>query len=809
MKTNQALVVVFVVLIGWVLLGCRSEDSQASLDAIRARVEQRDYAAAVELLQPLVEAEPDDAELALLYGRALMGSGQPSLAVWPLSRALDDPDYGVEAGILLTAAQMMVGSTSDAVNSASVVLAVEPENRQAMVLRARALIIEKNEQEAFEQIEALLESAPDDLVALQLRFQALLGLGRIEESVEAVALMREILAKAENLDPRIAAKAPQIAAQLCAGAATFAEERGEIETAEQLFEECLAAEDESRHRSVLVRTAAEFFDEQGNVDRATAIWRETFEADPGNLNMRVVLANRLASLGRRAEAESLLREVTTRQPAAWTALADFFLEGEDVRGALEAIEGAIASTPRPKSTWLLSRADYLIILGELARADEALAAIEVPVHRYVIQGRLQLVRNQPEAAAKSLEQAVRLWPDNGSVRFMLGQAAEGMGDFSAAMDQYKEANRYTVPHKEASLALASLLAAYQNWAGAFFALGRLVEARKGDPEVLEAYIDLARRSGQEKPGRKTLIDLSQLPGQAARAIALAITIAGETAGVAGALRVATESELDLTLPASEPALAALVLVLGKTGRHVEALEWAGAAVKARPDFPAFVATHAEALLLAGRVDEAMAGFEAAQKLDPKFYRAAIGRARSALAADQIDAAMELFRAAAELESDSVEPPREIARLRFEAGQRAEAQAMLREHLKRHPRDGIAARLLAEQLRAQGGADAQELRQLTERAALFDPSAASSVLHGRVLFEQGEAESAASLFEAAIVLEPKASSAAYYYLGRARFELGQRSEAATAFRKALAQGEFSESRDARARLAALEDEGSGA
>src|SRR5262252_2912352 len=70
------------------------------LSEIRELQKQGSFAATVEPLRRLVDADPTRVEAHLLLGVALLRTGEAGLAVWPLRRAAESPDHAVEAGIL-------------------------------------------------------------------------------------------------------------------------------------------------------------------------------------------------------------------------------------------------------------------------------------------------------------------------------------------------------------------------------------------------------------------------------------------------------------------------------------------------------------------------------------------------------------------------------------------------------------------------------------------------------------------------------------------------------------------------------------
>src|SRR5262250_467168 len=65
--------------------------SRDPLAEIRELQEQGSFAATVEPLRRLVDADPTRAEAHLLLGVALLRTGEAGLAVWPLRRAAESP----------------------------------------------------------------------------------------------------------------------------------------------------------------------------------------------------------------------------------------------------------------------------------------------------------------------------------------------------------------------------------------------------------------------------------------------------------------------------------------------------------------------------------------------------------------------------------------------------------------------------------------------------------------------------------------------------------------------------------------------
>ncbi|HIF95829.1 MAG TPA: hypothetical protein EYQ54_02165, partial [Myxococcales bacterium] len=79
-------------------LGCGSSDPVADVKAMHAT---RQYEASLEPLRDLIEARPEDAEVFYLYGVALSNGGLFTQAIWPLVRAMEDPEWYPAASLHL------------------------------------------------------------------------------------------------------------------------------------------------------------------------------------------------------------------------------------------------------------------------------------------------------------------------------------------------------------------------------------------------------------------------------------------------------------------------------------------------------------------------------------------------------------------------------------------------------------------------------------------------------------------------------------------------------------------------------------
>ena len=78
------------------------------------------------------------------------------------------------------------------------------------------------------------------------------------------------------------------------------------------------------------------------------------------------------------------------------------------------------------------RADLLVDVGELDRAEELAKHFEEPSYASMIRGRILLVRGDAEAALAAFDEGITRWPNNAGARYLAGIAALRLGNFERA-----------------------------------------------------------------------------------------------------------------------------------------------------------------------------------------------------------------------------------------------------------------------------------------------------------------------------------------------------------------------------------------
>jgi len=674
----------------------------------------RDFQGSIEPLRALIEARPDDPEVHYRYGTALIATGEVGLALWPLKKAMESPEWVEKAGLPLATSLLSQGAYDDAIEVCGQVLERKPDDVAALLLRANARMHSRRDYEgSLADADRVLELEPDNIEALVPRAVALLALGRVDEAAVVLDDL-DALFRDDSLGLRGSAG-------FCIARATFAKEKGDVALAEERYQECV---EKFPTEGMALRGAIEFFDGIGRPERSNEILAKALELAPVSYSFRSALVLRLNAQGKVDEAEALLRQGTELESPAdaadcWAGLASFNLDHGDFDEALAAFEKARELDRSGSPQLLLAHADALVIAG---RFDDALALadrMELPAHRSLVRGRVELARGEPAAALKLFDEGMSLWPNNAVARYYAAIAAEQLGDFARAIEDYRYAMRIDAAATDAYLRQARLHVAAGRYDAA---LATLTFQPGGRPEEVAAgrlHVRVLARLGRAKQMPKYLLGLLARPEHWGAAVAALGEGVRERSGSPAALEVMRRAEhLDLEDPRYVDALAAIVEDLAATGKAKEGLALVDAGLLEHPDAAEFHAVHGRALSLSGApAAPARAAFERALAIDAKSTRALVGLARLEAGAGAVESALALYERAVAEDPNERPAAREAAALLVALGRPADAEQRLIALLREHPYDAAAARSLAE-LRLARGADDERTLELARRAVAF-------------------------------------------------------------------------------------------
>jgi tetratricopeptide (TPR) repeat protein len=658
---------------------------------IRRQQAQGDYAATVDPLREIVVERPDDAEANLLYGRALLATGQAAIATWSLRQAMRDPEWLVPAGLQLAQASLATSDFNEVVDVTSHILREHPDHAVALLYRAQAHAHWKlSPASALEDADRVLELDPDMLEAYEPRILALLALDRHPEATESLAEVGRRLAASDA--------AASSLAWHCSTTAVFAHEGGDTERARQTWGECVEAHPTA---PTVVVNAVSFYDAHQEWSRSLEILRAAHERAPDHRGFRVGLADRLRRMGQSGEGEALLREAANVEDGqlaavAWADLASYRHALGEHAAAADALARAIEHLEQagedPGPQLRFQYADALVVSGKLDRALAVAEEISVPAHQRLIRGRVAQERGDTVRALAEFDAALQVWPDNPWARYYAALAAEQLGDFDRALEEYRYSIRISVGATDARFRAARMLIAENRPTLAYQLLFLEVQKAPLGPEGELLSMYLMARVANPKQLQSALVDLASrdralLPA----ALVSAADGASEAAGPGAALGLLVGAPgIDYTHPRSVPVLRAIVRFAHQNGQAELARRVVDAALSAHPVAPAFHSLRGLDLELGrGEPTQVREAYGSATELDPRDPQALMGLGRSSLPVDAA-AALGFFERALAAAHQDPAAMLGAARAQRALGNADAAGQLLTELLVEHPLDTEAA-----------------------------------------------------------------------------------------------------------------------
>src|SRR5262249_36913438 len=263
-------------------------------------------------------------------------------------------------------------------------------------------------------------------------------------------------------------------------------------------------------------------------------------------------------------------------------------------------------------------------------------------------------------------------------RYYAAIAAEQLGDFTRAIEEYRYSMRIDVDETDAYLRLARL----QVGAGRYEAALATLEFQPGDrPEEIAADLLETRiraRLRQEKQTPRWLEETLARPEHRGAAVAALGEGVRERSGPKESLKAMKAARaLDLSDPVQAEALAAIVEDLAATGRAKEALALVDAGLRVHADAAALHAIRGRALQLSGApVASVREAVERALAGDANNARALVGLARLEAGAGSKEAALALYDRAVAANDDDPTASREAASVLVALGRSGEAEDRL-------------------------------------------------------------------------------------------------------------------------------------
>jgi tetratricopeptide (TPR) repeat protein len=428
--------------------------------------------------------------------------------------------------------------------------------------------------------------------------------------------------------------------------------------------------------------------------------------------------------------------------------------GAEAMGRAFELAREAGGSPSPQLAF--EYADALILAGQLGHARAVSEDIPVPAQRQLIRARIAQEQRDPARALAEFDEALRLWPDNPWARYYAGVAAEELGDFERALQEYRYAMRINASATDARTRAARLLAAEGQPALALRVLRMLPDPLKPEGQVLSAR--LSALLGNMEGVTRSLAPLAERrPALFGRALAEVAESVDQRAGPVAAVRILRKAAgIDFDDPRHAPALRALVRFAHEADDPAAAQAALRSALAAHPEAGVFREIRALDLELSGApAEDVRAAYAEALERAPGNARALAGAGRLALS-DDPDEALALFDRAAAADPSDPDPKLRAAKVLVAKGETVAAAERLDALLVEHPFQAEAAALRARLDLERGAVTAQTLERAL-RAVRFRGGVEALELLSRVYEARDDPELAAQAAERARALREKRAS----------------------------------------------------
>jgi tetratricopeptide (TPR) repeat protein len=707
-------------------VGC-NRNADDPLAEIRTLQEAGRFQESLEPLRALVEAREGGGEAAYRYAVAISQTGGSTQAIWSLKEAMKDPKWEIVSANLLAEIALRSANPDLAIETLDGILEKHPDSVESLLIRCRARLNNRRDYEgALADADKLLELAPERKDLVPLRVVALLGLRRTDEAGKAFETLEQEQLEGEH--PNV-----QSAALVCASRARFKHESAEFDAAEKAYEECL-----ERYPSDVgvVSEALSFFEERHKPERVEGILVAATEAAPEQGYFRVTLARWHQTHGAMDKALALLRSATEgergeKNADAWRDLAAFLVQnGHKAEGIAAWRKTLSIAAVKDDPELLFAFGEALMAGGEHDEARSVAEKLQFPPYRELLLARIDSALGNYLSALAHFTEGNRLWPNSATARYFTARAAEQVGDFDRAIEEYRASLRSGANDTDTRLRLGRLYVAQRAYADAAFALsyqgnGEEPVVRTSESVLLEfeahgALGDLAKGVPQ---ALSPYLREPEFWGSALAAIAKGVRV---RAGAQAAADLVQQADrLDLTLPVNAPALRSLVGDLATLGKHDDAIAAAKRAA-ATAKSAAFEEILGAALSAAGKRDEAAAAFERALAIEADHSASLFGLAKLAIARGDGAASLRYLERIDENAPESGEASVERSSLLVAQGKLGDAATLLRAALERDPVDGAIALALAS-LEGAGAPASEERIALAKRALRFGHAEAARAL----------------------------------------------------------------------------------
>ena len=641
-------------------------------------------------LRNALQIDADYLPAVTALGRAYSRKGWHGDAARELLRAHKVAPGDTQVALEAARELLEIGAVRDAEELAGKVLAAKPNQREALLVRASALLPQGRIEEATAAIDAATPGPP----SLELQHLRALALLAQRKPVEAERAYRDALA-VDPKDPRS-----------LSGLAALKLGQGETKEALRLFEEARPLlPNDPRVRIGLAESHVRL----GEIDKAI---RELESLEPRARTAGVVVALSRCYLiaGRSSEAAALLVPVAERikTPEVRYLLGVAYLGTNNPGRAVEQFEEVSRRLPDAPLVQLRLAQAYLQ-RGQAKEALSRLDAVAKPLDKvpayHLERARTLLALGRTAEATQTATAAQKLRPEGPEPYMLLGLIRAREGDAKGAQQLFSKAAEADATYAPARVALGQLDVGRNDLDAALQDFDAAVKANPKSLTAARAKAAVLARQGKTREAIDFVSGLAKNDPRNAGLQSLLgnILLSDRQFDAAG---TAYRKALELDARGVEPRLGLARLALAQN-KDDEALNQLQAAIKQHPDQPAAVLLLAMVADRRGRYDLSIPVLEAATKDTGTQGGVSVVLAQHYLKAGRYDDAIKLTTDL--IARDSAANGARLTRAQASLAKRDAAAALrdAQDAAKGNPKSGTAQILIARAYALQGkSAEAQ-------------------------------------------------------------------------------------------------------
>ncbi|MEJ2610150.1 MAG: tetratricopeptide repeat protein [Candidatus Thiodiazotropha sp.] len=429
--------------------------------------DQGNYSKARLEFKNVLQIDPKDADAYFMFGQLEEKEGNWSKAYALYFRAVElNPDH-IDAQVRLGTIYAMAGKTDNALAAAETALKIDPTHSAAMVLRGFVLARTGKSEAAIDEVQSAIKSDPSNEEAASLLSELYANQGDLDRAIQiakdSLAQNRERVASYLLL-ARLYAKADQ------------------GEKVISVLKDLIALKPEELQNRIEL---AAYYKAKGKASEAESVLRQAVKDLPDNDEAKLGLISFLKSNDEKKSAESLLQEYASssdsyvfklelakhyisenRKEEAYKELSDIIdraglteygLKARTMKAsalikdgsneeASQMIEEVLGADPKHKDA-LLVRAGLSLVSDDPDKgiADLRILLREDPsyVKAYRLKARAHLKKGEIELARQSLEEAIKIQPQESAANFELVQLLIKTGKFDDASTVLQKMRQFT------------------------------------------------------------------------------------------------------------------------------------------------------------------------------------------------------------------------------------------------------------------------------------------------------------------------------------------------------------------------------